>query len=176
MSKVSWIIDPAHSEIGFKVKHMMFTTVSGHFDKFSAEIESDGDSFENASVDFKAETASVNTNNGDRDNHLRSADFFDSENYPSLLFKSDTIKKLSDNKYLVKGMMTIKDVSKEIELNADYSGLLKDPWGNSKAGFLLETTINRKDFGLTWNAALETGGVLVSEDVRIICEIQLQKQ
>ncbi|MDX9790425.1 MAG: YceI family protein, partial [Candidatus Kapabacteria bacterium] len=106
----------------------------------------------------------------------RSADFFDSENYPSLLFKSNTIKKLSDNKYLVKGMMTIKDVSKEIELNADYSGLLKDPWGNSKAGFLLETTINRKDFGLTWNAALETGGVLVSEDVRIICEIQLQKQ
>lgn len=176
MSKTIWKIDPAHSEIGFKVKHMMFTTVSGHFDKFSAEVETEGENFDSATINFTAETESINSNNADRDKHLRSVDFFEPEKYPHLTFKSTSMKKVNDDKYIITGVMTIKDVSKEIQLDADYSGLMKDPWGQTRAAFTLDTKINRKDFGLNWNAMLETGGVLVSDDVRILCDIQLIKQ
>lgn len=176
MSKTKWVIDPPHSDIGFKVKHMMFTTVSGHFDKFAADVESDGDNFENATINFTAETASINTNSENRDAHLRSADFFDAENFPQLSFKSESFTKKAENLYTLVGTMTIKDVSEKVTLNAEYSGLMKDPWGGTRAGFSLEAKINRKDFGLNWNAALETGGVLVSDEVRLLCEIQLVKQ
>ncbi len=176
MAKTIWTIDPTHSEIGFKVKHMMFTNVSGKFSQFEASIESDEDNFETASIQFKVNVASIDTANGDRDNHLRGTDFFDVEKFPVLSFASESVKKISTDSYQVTGDFTIKDVTKKITLNAEYSGLMKDPWGNTRAGFSLSGAINRKEFGLTWNAALETGGVLVGEEVKLLCEIQLIKQ
>ncbi|GAB1370246.1 YceI family protein [Candidatus Kapaibacterium sp.] len=176
MALSTWVIDPTHSEIGFKVKHMMFTNVSGNFQSFSASITNEDDNFETSKITFSADTNSINTNNQDRDNHLRSADFFDVENFKSMTFESTGIEKLNDNLFNITGNLTIKDVTKPVLLEGEYSGLMKDPWGNVKAGFSLVGKLNRKDFGLTWNAALETGGVLVSEDVKLICEIQLLKQ
>jgi len=175
MAKSTWSIDPTHSEIGFKVKHMMFTNVSGKFNSFEAAIENEDDKFETSKISFNADVNSINTNNTDRDNHLRSADFFDVEKFAKLSFVSTDIVKVDENNFKVSGDFTIKDVTKKITLDAEYSGLMKDPWGNTKAGFALEGKINRKDFGLTWNAAIETGGVLVGEDVKLLIEVQLVK-
>ncbi len=175
MAKSTWSIDPTHSEIGFKVKHMMFTNVSGKFNSFEAVIENEDDKFETSKISFNADVNSISTNNTDRDNHLRSADFFDVEKFAKLSFVSTDIVKVDENNFKVSGDFTIKDVTKNITLDAEYSGLMKDPWGNTKAGFALEGKINRKDFGLTWNAALETGGVLVGEDVKLQIEVQLVK-
>jgi polyisoprenoid-binding protein YceI len=176
MAKSIWAIDPTHSEIGFKVKHMMFTNVSGKFNAFKATIENEDNHFETSKISFSAETASVDTNNADRDGHLRSAEFFESDTYPKLSFISSSITKLSDNNYEIVGDLTIKGVTKSIVLAAEYSGLMTDPWGNTKAGLSVSGKINRKDFDLTWNAALETGGVLVGEEVKLVSEIQLIKQ
>ena len=176
MSKVNWAIDPTHSEIGFKVKHMMFTNVSGKFDAFTADIANEEAQFETSDIRFTAEAKSINTGNTDRDNHLRSADFFDTDTFGTLTFKSTAIQKVNEGQYEIKGDLTVKDVTKNITLNAEYSGLMKDPWGNTKIGLSLTGTINRKDFGLTWNAALETGGVLVGEDIKLNAEVQFVKQ
>jgi len=175
MANTVWNIDPTHSEIGFKVKHMMFTNVSGKFNDFTSTIVNDGVAFEISEVSFTAKVASIDTNNTDRDNHLRSADFFDVEKYENLEFKSTTIEKKSDNDYVITGMLTIKDVTKEVSFKAEYSGLLTDPWGNTKIGLSLEGKINRKEYGLTWNASLETGGVLVGEDIKLFAEVQFAK-
>jgi polyisoprenoid-binding protein YceI len=176
MAKSTWAIDPTHSEIGFKVKHMMFTNVSGKFNQFEATIENEDDDFATSKISFSAEVNSVDTANGDRDNHLRSADFFDVENFSKLSFKSTSIQKSNEGLYQVSGDLTIKDVTKNITLETEYSGLMKDPWGNTKIGLSLNGKINRKDFGLTWNAALETGGVLVGEDIKLAAEVQFVKQ
>lgn len=176
MAKSKWAIDPTHSEIGFKVKHMMFTNVSGKFNEFDASIENEDDHFETSKISFSAEINSVDTNNADRDNHLRSADFFDVDTFPKLSFVSTGIKKITEGDYQISGDLTIKNVTKNIVLETEYSGLMKDPWGNTKAGLSLSGKINRKDFGLTWNAALETGGVLVGEEIKLASEIQLIKQ
>src|SRR6476620_2745423 len=128
MAKSTWAIDPTHSEIGFKVKHMMFTNVSGKFTKFEAAIENEDDAFETSSISFSADVNSVDTGNGDRDNHLRSGDFFDTEQFGKLSFKSTAVQKLNDGLYNITGDLTIKDVSKTITLEAEYSGLMKDPW------------------------------------------------
>ncbi|MDY0089085.1 MAG: YceI family protein [Flavobacteriaceae bacterium] len=173
MSTQKWVIDPTHSEITFKVKHMMITNVSGLFSGFTAEIESSDDSFENSKVSFSAETATVDTKNEQRDEHLRSADFFDSENYSELKFTASGYDASSGQ---ITGDLTIKDVTKSVTLEADFGGVNKDPWGNVKAGFTFSGKINRKDFGLNWNTALEAGGVLVSDDVRISCDVQFVKQ
>lgn len=176
MSTTKWILDPTHSEIQFKVKHLMITTVTGYFREFSASAESNDASISNAKFYFEANTASVDTNNADRDNHLKSADFFESEKYPVLKFQSNEMKLVSGETFKLSGEMTIKGVTNPITLDVDFGGINKDPWGNEKAGFSLSGKINRKDWGLNWNAALETGGVLVSDEVRIFCEIQLVKQ
>jgi polyisoprenoid-binding protein YceI len=176
MAKSTWALDPTHSEVGFKVKHMMFTNVSGKFNNYDVTVSNEDDDFSTSNIEFSADINSVDTNNADRDNHLKSADFFDAENFPKMTFKSTSIEKKSDNEFIVNGDLTIKDVTKPAALKAEYSGLMKDPWGNTKAGLSIETKINRKEFGLTWNAALETGGVLVGEDVRIIAEVQIVKQ
>ena len=175
MATTQWSIDPAHSEIHFKVKHLMITNVTGSIGTFTGGAETDGDDFENARVHFSADMASINTNAPDRDTHLRSADFFEVEKYPKLTFESTSMKKTSDDEYELTGNLTIKDVTKPVTLKAESGGINKDPWGNMKAGFSLTGKLNRKDFGLTWNAALETGGVLVSDDVRLIIEAQLVK-
>ena len=169
-----WTIDPTHSEIGFKVKHMMFTNVKGHFDDYSAAIDFNED-LKDANLQFEAKINSINTNNADRDNHLKSADFFDIDQYPTLNFKSTKIEG-NGNEYEITGDLTIKGVTKPVKLNAEFSGLMNDPWGNTKVGLNMNGKINRKDFGLNYNAALETGGVLVGEDVNLNAEIQLVEQ
>ncbi len=175
MATTKWAIDPAHSEIGFKVKHMMFTNVSGKFEKYDATITTHDDDFENAEVEFTADIESVNTNNADRDTHLKSADFFNAEVNPKLRFKSTSVTKKGDD-YELTGDLTINGVTKSITVPVEYSGLMTDPWGNTKAALMINGKISRKDWGLTWNSALETGGVLVSDEVRLNIEVQLIKQ
>lgn len=176
METTKWTIDPSHSEIQFKVKHMMITTVTGSFKEFSSEVESLGDDFSTAKIKFQAATASVFTNSDQRDEHLRSADFFDAEKYPELKFESTSLEKVDDESFTLNGNLTIRDITKPMKLDVEVGGIGKDPWGNLKAGFSLTGKINRKEWGLNWNAALEAGGVLVSDDVRIFCEVQYAKQ
>lgn len=175
MASTKWALDPTHSELQFKVKHLMITTVTGSLKSFSAELSSEGDDFENAQVSFEAELSSIDTGNTDRDNHLKSGDFFDAEQFPKISFTSTSVSKDGDD-LNVKGDLTIKDVTKPVTLKAEFGGIATDPWGNTKAGFTLSGKINRNDFGLTWNAALETGGVMVSEEVKIAGELQFVKQ
>ena len=173
MAQTNWAIDPTHSEIGFKVKHMMFTNVSGKFNTFEATISNEEAAFETSKINFTATIDSIDTNNTDRDNHLKSADFFDAENFPTLNFTATSIQKINANEFQINGDLTIKNVTKSVTLQAEYSGILKDPWGNTKVGLSITGAINRKEFGLTWNAALETGGVLVGEEIKLLAEIQL---
>ena len=176
MAKSNWVLDPTHSEVGFKVKHMMFTNVSGKFNEFTATITNENDDFSLSQIVFEAKISSIDTGNAERDNHLKSADFFDAENFEIITFRASTIEKHADENYTITGDLTIKDTTKPIKLKLAYSGLLKDPWGNTKIAVSVEGKINRKDFGLTWNAALETGGVLVGEEVKLEAEIQFVKQ
>lgn len=175
MSKTNWVIDPTHSEIGFKVKHMMFTNVSGKFNSFEAQIAYEEADFTTASIQFSADVNSIDTHQADRDQHLRSADFFDIEHFPTLTFVSESVEKTGESSFNIHGVLTLKGVSKKIVLKADYSGLMQDPWGNTKIGLAIQAVINRKDYGLTWNAALETGGVLVGEDVTLVADVQFSK-
>jgi polyisoprenoid-binding protein YceI len=172
----TWILDPAHSEISFKVKHLMITNVKGVFKKCTADVITENDNFMPAEITVRAETASIDTGDASRDTHLRSADFFDAEKYPHITFKATRFEKKSGDMYDLFGHLTIKDVTKEIQLEVEFSGLMKDPWGNMKAGFAVNGKINRKDWNLNWNAALEAGGVLVSDEVRISAEVQLVRQ
>lgn len=174
--KTKWAIDPTHTEIGFKVKHMMFTNVSGKIAKYDATVETDGDEFNNAVIEFSADADSITTANADRDAHLLSPDFFDATQFPKLSFIATSFKKTDDADFELTGDLTLHGVTKSIKLAVEFGGLMKDPWGNIKAAFNINGKINRKDFGLTWNAALETGGVLVSDEVKIIAEVQLIKQ
>lgn len=176
ITKTKWNLDAAHSEVGFKVKHMMITNVSGSFGKYSATVTTEGSDFSTAKIDFTADVESISTANTDRDNHLKSADFFDTAKFPQLKFTSSKVEKKDDENYVLHGNLTIKDVTQPVKFNVEFGGIGKDPWGNEKAGFTLTGKINRTDFGLKWNAALETGGVLVSEDVRLHAEIQLIKE
>lgn len=171
-----WVLDPVHSEILFKVKHMMIANVRGEFRKFNAEASSNGIDLVGSSVKADIDVSSIFTNANDRDTHLKSADFFDVENHKELTFTGTSYTKGDDDKYLLKGNLTIKGVTKEVVFDVEFGGINKDPWGNEKAGFSLNGKINRKDFGLSWNAALEAGGVLVGEEVKISAEVQLVKQ
>lgn len=175
MATTNWALDPAHSELQFKVKHLMITTVTGSLKSLSASLTSSSDDFEDASVKFEAETASIDTGNNDRDNHLKSADFFDADQFPKITFESVSLEK-DDDDYKLKGNLTIKGITKPVKLDVEFGGIATDPWGNTKAGFTISGKINRTDFGLTWNAALETGGVMVSEEVKILGELQFIKQ
>ena len=172
MATTKWTIDTTHSEIGFKVKHMMFTNLSGQFESYEGTVVSEDDNFENASFEFSADINSINTNNADRDNHLKSGDFFDGENHPKLTFKSTSFTKKGDE-YELKGDLSLKGETKPVQLAVEFSGILKDPWGNTKVGFTITGKINRKDWGLNWNSALETAGVLVGEEVKLNIELQL---
>ena len=174
MAKTQWAIDGTHSEIQFKVKHLMITTVTGNFNVFTGTVATEQEDFSTAAIEFSAELNSINTNNEQRDQHLKSADFFDAEKYPKLQFSGGTLKQNGAD-WTLQGDLTIKDVTRSVSFDVEFAGTQKDPWGNLKAGFSLNGKINRNDFGLTWNAALETGGMLVSEDVKISAEIQLVK-
>jgi polyisoprenoid-binding protein YceI len=172
-TKVKWKIDVSHSEVGFKVKHLMITNVKGAFKVFDGSIYTTGEDFMTAEVDFFIDVSSVDTGDAKRDEHLKSADFFDVENHKQISFVGNTYEKVSKDHYLLYGDLEIKGIKKQVQLKVEFAGVMKDPWGNEKAGFVVEGKINRKDWGLTWNAALERGGVLVSEDVWINCELQL---
>ena len=176
MSTTKWSIDPTHSEIGFKVKHMMFTNVSGSFQKFDASIETEDDNFENAKIEFTGDVDSITTGNADRDTHLLSPDFFDAEKFPKLTFSASSFKKQNEGEYELKGDLTLHGVTKPVKLDVEFGGLAKDPWGNVKAGMSISGKINRKDWGLNWNSALEAGGVLVGEEVKLNIELQFVKQ
>jgi polyisoprenoid-binding protein YceI len=174
MSTTKWTLDPAHSEVTFKVKHLMISTVTGLITDYTVEATSETDDLSNAEVMFVGKLASINTGNEQRDAHLRSPDFFDVENNAEVVFKSTNYKK-TGNDIKLSGNLTIKGITKPITLDVELGGIQKDPWGNTKAGFTVSGKLNRKDFGLNWNAALETGGVMVSDEVKIACEIQLVK-
>ncbi|MFN7538666.1 MAG: YceI family protein [Bacteroidota bacterium] len=174
--QTSWVLDPAHSEVTFKVKHLMIANVKGEFRKFDVNVQVNEENFSSASIAARIDITSVDTNNTDRDNHLKSADFFDAENFPAIEFVSSSFSQLDEENAKLTGNLTIKGVTKEVVLEVETGGISKDPWGQTKAGFTVNGKINRTDFGLTWNAALETGGVLVSEEVKIQAEIQLLKK
>jgi len=171
-----WVLDASHSEITFKVKHMMVSNVTGGFDEFSVDADINQDDFTKSKVAFTTKLTSVNTGAEDRDNHLRSADFFDVENHPEMTFTSNSIEKVDNENYTMNGNLVIKGIEKPVSLNVEVGGFGKDPWGNKKAGFTVSGKINRKDWDLTWNAALEAGGVLVGDEIKINCEIQLMEQ
>lgn len=175
MATTRWSIDPTHSEIGFKVKHMMFTNVSGKFTTYDAEITTEDNDFTKSNIAFSADIDSIDTNNVDRDNHLKSADFFDAATNPKLTFVATSLTKKDDD-YQLKGQLTLRGITKAIQLEAEVSPAMKDPWGNTKIGLNINGKINRKDWGLNWNSALETGGVLVGEEVKLTIELQLLKQ
>ena len=173
-SKTKWVLDPTHSELVFKVKHLMITNVKGEFRKFNAEI--DRSDFTKSKITVTIDASSIFTNDDNRDAHLKSSDFFDVENHKEITFEGTSFKKLDEENYQLRGILTIKGISKEVILNVEFGGTTKDPWGNEKLGFSINGKINRKDFGLNWNAALETGGVLVSEEVKIHAEVQFVKK
>jgi polyisoprenoid-binding protein YceI len=177
MATTNWILDPTHSEVQFKIKHLMITNVTGSFNSFEVTASTEEEDFTKANVSFKAFVSSISTNNEQRDGHLKSADFFDAETFPAIVFNATKADSIDNNgNFELHGDLTIKNITKNVKLNVEFGGVTKDPYGNVKAGFTITGKINRNDFGLTWNAALETGGVMVSEDVRIMSEIQLVKQ
>lgn len=169
-------IDAAHSEITFKVKHLMITNVTGSFTKFDATLTTESEDFTNATISFEADVDSISTNNEQRDGHLKSDDFFAASTHPKLTFASTSFTKKSDDEYALVGDLTIKGTTKQVELNVAYGGTATDPWGQVKAGFEISGKINRKDFGLTWGAVTEAGGVVVSDDVKLHLAVQMIKQ
>ncbi|NLG95737.1 MAG: YceI family protein [Chloroflexi bacterium] len=170
---MAYKIDPAHSQIQFTVRHMMISKVRGWFEKFEGEIALDEQHPENTTVDVRVETASINTRESARDAHLRSADFFDAENHPYMTFKSKRVELQGDNKARMIGDLTIRGVTKEVVVDVEHTGMAKSPWGTISHGFNGHAVINRKDWGLNWNAALETGGWLVGDEVTIDIELEL---
>lgn len=170
-NNTNWSIDNAHSEIAFKVKHMMISTVTGYFEDFKATAKTNGDDFNGASLEFSAKTASINTKNNDRDTHLKSDDFFNSEKFPELKFTSKSF----DGKKLT-GDLTIRDITKEITLDAELHGVAVDPYGQTKAGFEITGEISRKEFNLTWNSVTEAGSIVVGDKVKLVVDAQFIKQ
>lgn len=175
MNKTKWNLDPAHSEIEFKVKHMMISTVSGAFNDFSASLESDDEDFSTMNVSFEANVDSIHTKNQDRDNHLKSPDFFDAQSYPKLTFKSTNVTRKSDNEYEVSGDLTIRDQTQPVTLIAENNGVIKDPYGNERTGFEISGKIDRSKFGLTWSALTEAGGMVVGNDIRLNANVEFVK-
>jgi polyisoprenoid-binding protein YceI len=165
-----WAIDPTHSEVSFKVKHLVISTVTGYFKSFEGTVDTESEDFDGANISFSADISSISTNQSDRDNHLKSADFFDAEKFPKMSF-SGVLKGSA-----LEGELTIKDITKEVTLDVDFGGIVEDPYGQTKAGFEIEGKISRKEFGLMWNAVTEAGSVVVSDQVRIIVNAQVVKQ
>ena len=173
-NKTKWSIDPTHSEIAFKVKHLMIANVKGSFKQFDASIYTLGNDFKTAEIDVWIDVSSINTGDTKRDEHLKSVDFFDAGNHKQITFVSTSFQKTdSISNYEIWGKLTIKNQTKNIKLNAHVGGIMKDPWGNEKAGFEVVGTINRSDWGLVWNTSLEAGGLMVSDEIHISCELEL---
>jgi len=175
-TKTIWEIDPLHSQIQFKVRHLVISNVTGKFNKFSATMETDGDDVSTAKINFEADTNSVDTGIGDRDNHLKGNDFFDAENHPKISFRSKKVEKTGDDTYKLTGDLTIRNTTKEITLDVEHGGIMVDMYGRTVAGFELTGKINRKEFGLTWSGMTESGGVVVSDDVKLNLNVEMVKK
>ncbi len=176
MATTTWVLDPTHSEIQFKVKHLMISSVTGKFTEFDGKLEAEEDDFSTAKINFKAAIKSINTNNEQRDAHLLAGDFFDAEAYPEFNFASSQFEKIDEDNYKLHGILTLKGVSKEVTLDVEYGGTTIDPWGGTRAGFSLSGKINRSDFGISFSMVSETGGVLLGHDIKISAEVELVKQ
>jgi polyisoprenoid-binding protein YceI len=177
MSTTKWVLDPTHSELGFKIKHLMISNISGSLKKFQIEVETeDEDDFSSAKVDLTADMSSIFTNNEQRDAHLRNSDFFDVDKHPELIFRSTSVEMLDDENFKMHGDLTIRGITKPVTLNVEYSNVTKDPWGGERVGFVVTGKINRSHWGVNFNSVLETGGLALSDEVRIISEMQLVKQ
>lgn len=171
-----WVVDPVHSEIQFKVKHLMITTVTGYFRKYDLQVETEGDDFTTASrIVFTADVDSIDTNSAQRDTHLKSGDFFEAERHKQLTFTGKKYQKAGDE-YQLTGDLSIRGTTKPITLNVEFAGIVVDPYGQTKAGFTVDGKVSRKEYGLRWNAVTEAGQVVVSDEIKIHCEIQLIKQ
>ena len=175
-SQTTWTVDKSHSKVGFSVSHLVITDVDGFFKDYEAQISSNGDDFSTANVELKVNTNSIFTDNEKRDDHLRSDDFFNSEKYPQMTFKGKSMKKVGDKKYKLTGDFTIRDVTKQITLDVTYNGMVKDPWGNTKAGFKITGEIDRFDYNLKWDKAIEAGSLVVGKDVELVIDLQLVKK
>lgn len=176
MATTKWILDPSHSEVEFKVKHMMISNVSGKFTKFDASLETEGEDFMTAKVTFTADIASINTGSDQRDEHLKGADFFEAAKYPALKFVATKYENVdNDGSYEVYGDLTIHGVTKNVKLDAEFGGVIKDPWGNTRAGITASGKINRKEFGLAWHGVTETGSLIVSDEVRVHVGLEFVK-
>ena len=176
MAKTKWSLDPTHSELQFKIKHLMISNVSGALKNFQAEVETEGEDFSSARINLIAQMDSISTNNEQRDTHLRNSDFFEVEKYPELKFKSTKVEKADSDTFVVYGELTMKGVTKRIKLNAEFNGIVKDPWGNERAAFTVTGKINRTDWGMNFNSVMETGGVMLGEEVKINSELEFLKQ
>lgn len=175
--KTKWNVDTSHSDIAFKVKHLMITNVKGVFKEFDASIYTTDEDFMTSEIDFWMNPASIDTGDAKRDEHLKGPDFFDVENHKVITFIGNTYKKAEkEDNFKLYGNLTIKGITKKIKLDVEFGGVMTDPWGNEKAGFTIKGRINRQDWGLNWNEVLEAGGLLVSNEIRINCEIQLTKE
>ena len=175
MATTNWVVDPLHSEVQFKVKHLVISTVTGTFRNFEGGATTVQDDFNNAEIHFSLDVDSVDTNQEMRDTHLKSAEFFDVETHPKIAFKSTAFEKVDDDEYVLTGDLTMKGITKPVTLKAEYGGTAKDAYGNQKLGFEVTGKVNRKEFGLTYNALTETGGLALGEDIKLIANIQLAK-
>jgi len=171
--KTKWGVDATHSEVQFKVKHLVIATVTGFFRKFSGAIESETENFDGAKVNFSVDVNSIDTNVTDRDGHLKSPDFFAAEQYPAIEFKNGILSKSSEGEYTLKGDLTIRNTTKPVELAVDFNGIAADPWGNTRAGFEINGKVNRKDYGLNWSAVTEAGNLVVADDVKLHFNIEV---
>jgi len=169
----TWTLDPTHSSVHFSVKHMVISQTKGAFSDYKVNVTTKGLEFADAKIELEINVASIDTKMADRDNHLRGADFFDAEKFPTIKFVSTSMKKINDEDYSLKGNITIKDVTKEIEFKVNYGGQVIDPWGNIRSGFTLESSIDRFEFGLTWNALIEAGSAMVGKTVKLQAEIEV---
>jgi polyisoprenoid-binding protein YceI len=176
MEKIKWLLDPMHSELQFKIKHLMISNVSGTLKSFQAEVETEEEDFSTAEINLTAQMDSISTNNEQRDAHLRNPDFFEVDKYPELKFKSTKVEKVDADTFALHGELTLKGVTKPVKLNVEFNGTTKDPWGGERAGFVVTGKINRADWGVNFNSAFETGGVLLGEEVKIHSELEFVKQ
>ena len=176
MENTTWALDPTHSELHFKIKHLMISTVSGQFNTFKGTVETNGDDFTTAKVHFQADINSISTNNVQRDEHLKAGDFFGADVHPQLEFEGDKMEKVNNDEYKLYGTLTIKGVSKKLALDVEFGGITKDPWGNTRTGFSVSGKINRQDYGISFGAVSETGGLLLGDDVKIQANVQFVKQ
>jgi polyisoprenoid-binding protein YceI len=175
MATTKWVLEPSHSELQFKVRHMMISNITGNFKKFDATVETEGDDLSTAKIDFNADIDSISTNNEQRDGHLKSGEFFDAATHPQLTFAGNNLEKKDDGTYVLNGTLTMHGVTNPIMLSVEHGGVMTDPWGHTRTGFTLDGKLNRKDYGLTWEALTEAGGLVVSDEVKIHANVEFVK-